>query len=63
MLTLGHAFNLSVSAKGVEHPAQARWLRANGCDEVQGWLYGKPIRASELEQLAAVSSVAIRERA
>ncbi|MGI4730201.1 MAG: putative bifunctional diguanylate cyclase/phosphodiesterase [Janthinobacterium lividum] len=63
MLTLGRAFNLSVSAKGVEHPAQARWLRANGCDEVQGWLYGKPIRPSELEQLTAVTSVATRKRA
>jgi PAS domain S-box-containing protein len=48
LITLGHNLGLKVIAEGVEHEAQLQWLAANGCDQVQGWLLGRP---APLEQV------------
>ncbi|WP_267397727.1 MULTISPECIES: EAL domain-containing protein [unclassified Sphingomonas] len=58
ILTLGRAFGLPIIAEGIEHPVQARWLRAKGCEEVQGWHYGKAMSASAVGQLIGVSEAA-----
>ena len=42
IVSLAHAHGLTVTAEGVETRAQARALRAMGCDQGQGWLYGRP---------------------
>jgi len=47
---LGHALRLKVVAEGVETEAAAAKLRELGCDEAQGYLYTKPLTASELER-------------
>jgi diguanylate cyclase (GGDEF)-like protein len=43
IISLGHALQLKVVAEGVETDAQMRFLRRNGCDEVQGFFYGEPV--------------------
>ncbi|SQH75279.1 protein of unknown function, might belong to Diguanylate cyclase/phosphodiesterase with PAS/PAC sensor(S) [Shewanella benthica] len=43
VIALGQALNLKVIAEGVENEAQAAFLRDNGCDEAQGYLYSKPM--------------------
>ena len=48
IIGLGHALGLRVVAEGVETEAQADCLRANGCDELQGYLYGRPMTAEAL---------------
>lgn len=53
ILTLGSAFGLPVIAEGIETPIQARWLRAKGCEEVQGWHYGRPVEASAIDRLVS----------
>jgi EAL domain-containing protein (putative c-di-GMP-specific phosphodiesterase class I) len=35
----------------VETQGQADFLRANGCDRVQGFLYGKPLPAAAATEL------------
>ncbi|HYG08244.1 MAG TPA: bifunctional diguanylate cyclase/phosphodiesterase, partial [Stenotrophomonas sp.] len=50
LITLGHNLGLKVIAEGVEHEAQLQWLAANGCDQAQGWLLGRP---AELDALLA----------
>jgi diguanylate cyclase (GGDEF)-like protein len=50
IITLGHALGLTIVAEGVERPAQAALLRAQGCDTAQGWLFGHPLRADELDR-------------
>jgi EAL domain-containing protein (putative c-di-GMP-specific phosphodiesterase class I) len=39
---LASALGLRVVAEGVELASQADWLRANGCQTIQGFLYGRP---------------------
>ncbi|HEX7113087.1 MAG TPA: EAL domain-containing protein, partial [Mizugakiibacter sp.] len=47
ILNLAHSLGLRVIAEGVENEAQRGWLRAHGCDELQGYLYSRPQRLPE----------------
>ena len=40
--TLGHALGMTVCVEGVETASQAAYARALGCDEVQGYYFGRP---------------------
>ncbi len=48
---LGHMLGMRVCLEGVETEEHARYARAIGCDEVQGFHFGRPVPAS---QVAAV---------
>ncbi len=43
VIALGHGLKLTVVAEGVETVAQAEFLRARGCDELQGYLLSRPL--------------------
>ncbi|HWS33854.1 MAG TPA: GGDEF domain-containing phosphodiesterase, partial [Actinoplanes sp.] len=47
VLAMAGALGLRVVAEGVETALQHDWLREQGCDLAQGWLFGKPLRAAE----------------
>jgi diguanylate cyclase (GGDEF)-like protein len=49
ILSLGKSLNLVVTAEGIERSGQLEWLRARGCDEVQGFLLSRPLSALDLE--------------
>jgi len=51
IITLGHNLRLKVVAEGVETEDQLRFLKKLGCDEIQGYLYSKPVPAAELVSL------------
>ena len=53
IITLGHSLGMVVVGEGVEHQGQYDLLRDLGCDEVQGFLLGKPVPAADLEPLLA----------
>ncbi|MED4747689.1 hypothetical protein P9394_08300, partial [Bacillus safensis] len=42
-----------VIAEGVETFAQAQLLSAQGCDDLQGFYYAKPLPASDIEKFIA----------
>ncbi|MFB0982185.1 MAG: EAL domain-containing protein [Alteromonadaceae bacterium] len=47
IINLGKQMNLKVIAEGIEEEAQQAHLIAQGCDEVQGYFYAKPMPADE----------------
>jgi diguanylate cyclase (GGDEF)-like protein/PAS domain S-box-containing protein len=48
---LGRSLNITTTAEGVETVDQLDWLRAEGCNEVQGFLFSAARPAAEVEQL------------
>ncbi|NOV28862.1 EAL domain-containing protein [Methylomonas sp. ZR1] len=51
IIAMAHNFKLKVVAEGVETQAQMDFLARNGCDEIQGYFFSRPLPASEVEQL------------
>jgi len=47
IITLGHTLKLKIIAEGVEKPWQMEYLDNAGCDEIQGYLFSKPLSAEE----------------
>jgi EAL domain-containing protein (putative c-di-GMP-specific phosphodiesterase class I) len=50
-IALGKSFGLKVIADGVESREQELFLRQNGCDEIQGFLYSEPVSAKEITKI------------
>ncbi|WAC29083.1 EAL domain-containing protein [Ancylobacter sp. SL191] len=50
IIELGHNLNLKVLAEGVEEASQLQTLRAEGCDEVQGYYFSRPVPADMFVQ-------------
>jgi diguanylate cyclase (GGDEF)-like protein len=48
ILNLARTLGMTVTAEGIETEAQAAYLRAQGCDEMQGFLFGHPVTAQAL---------------
>jgi diguanylate cyclase (GGDEF)-like protein len=51
VIGLANGFGLTTTAEGIENAAQLACLKANGCAEGQGYLFGKAMPASELHNL------------
>jgi diguanylate cyclase (GGDEF)-like protein len=49
IINLAHSLKLKVVGEGVETEEQARLLRLLGCDEMQGYLFSKPVPADVFE--------------
>lgn len=56
VVSLGHAFGMEVTAEGIETDEQSRLVGELGCDEGQGYLYGRP--APEREMFSRLGSAA-----
>lgn len=52
-IALGQALGLRTVAEGVETEEQADFLVRNGCDELQGFLFGRPVPFAELRRPTA----------
>jgi diguanylate cyclase (GGDEF)-like protein/PAS domain S-box-containing protein len=48
VISMAHALDLRVVAEGVDEQEQARFLTANGCDEIQGFLIAGPMEPDVL---------------
>ncbi len=53
IIRLSHALNLRVVAEGVETAEQVAFLKAQGCDEIQGYVVAKPLPPDKVSELFA----------
>ena len=56
IIGLGHTLGLTVTAEGVESPADADVLRHAGCDELQGYYFARPMPQAQLAAWLAQSA-------
>jgi len=49
VIALGRSLSLKVCAEGVETAAQYQFLKDEACDQLQGYLFSRPLPAAELE--------------
>jgi diguanylate cyclase (GGDEF)-like protein/PAS domain S-box-containing protein len=54
ILALAKSLDLDVVAEGVETTGQLGFLRKNGCEGFQGYLFGRPVSAEELDVLPRI---------
>lgn len=50
-IALATALSIPVTAEGIETPTQASILREAGCDQLQGYMVGRPMPADEIGKL------------
>ena len=57
IISMSHDLGLKVIAEGVETEMQKSFLRLHQCDEMQGYLFSRPVPANEFEMLLGNSQV------
>jgi EAL domain-containing protein (putative c-di-GMP-specific phosphodiesterase class I) len=62
IINLARSLKLKVVAEGVETEEQSRLLRLLNCDEMQGYLFSKPLPAEIFEAKYLVQRVALQTR-
>jgi diguanylate cyclase (GGDEF)-like protein len=61
LLGLGRGLGLTVTAEGVEQPAQAAALLEQGCQQAQGYLYAHAMSAADTTNFITASRIGIAE--
>ena len=58
-LSLGEAFGISVLAEGVETAEELNFLKAAGCNFVQGFYFGKPMSTENVRRLTMIEKTSL----
>lgn len=53
IIDMGHQLELHITAEGVENPKQLEFLKQNKCDDIQGFLFARPMASDQFEKLLA----------
>ncbi|MBN1773790.1 MAG: EAL domain-containing protein [Deltaproteobacteria bacterium] len=61
VIGLARSLGMSVIAEGVETAAQVEFLREKECDELQGFLFSRPVPPDELARLARTRTTLLPE--
>ena len=62
IISMGKALGMTVIAEGVETVEQEAFLRSHACDEMQGFLFSKPLPAREMADLLRAEAQLPRRR-
>jgi diguanylate cyclase (GGDEF)-like protein len=60
IMSLGKVLDLTITAEGVETKEQARILKEAGCDQAQGFLFGRPLPVAAANALADAEWIAAK---
>jgi diguanylate cyclase (GGDEF)-like protein len=60
IVSMGRALNMQITAEGVETIEQANDLGKNGCEEIQGFLYARPMKKVDIDKLLDTSRLCFR---
>ena len=63
VIALAKSLNLNIIAEGVEDSAQRDFMVENGCDNIQGYFYSKPIPAREMKEFLLTQVPELKEYA
>jgi EAL domain-containing protein (putative c-di-GMP-specific phosphodiesterase class I) len=53
VLSIARALGMTVTAEGVETAIQKDFLKALGCDNAQGYLFGRPVPYADIVETVA----------
>jgi diguanylate cyclase (GGDEF)-like protein/PAS domain S-box-containing protein len=56
IISMGRSLNLRIIAEGVETAEDLAFLKAQGCDEGQGYYFSRPVPANQFAKLLAVNA-------
>lgn len=56
IIEMGHNLNFKLVAEGIENEEQLSYLKQNGCQYGQGYLFSKPMNAKDIENLLTVTT-------
>ena len=51
VINMGQKLGLHITAEGVEKISQLDFLKENHCDDIQGFLFARPMPSSQFEQM------------
>jgi EAL domain-containing protein (putative c-di-GMP-specific phosphodiesterase class I) len=63
IISLAHSLSMKTIAEGVETEVQASLLAKHGCDEIQGYMIGRPLPVAEFANFARNYDASIRSGA
>jgi diguanylate cyclase (GGDEF)-like protein/PAS domain S-box-containing protein len=63
IIAMGSNLGLEVTAEGVETPAQRSFLAAQGCDDLQGYLFSRPLPARDFDAFLDAWASRVLQRA
>jgi diguanylate cyclase (GGDEF)-like protein len=55
IINMGHALKMQINGEGVETIEQAQILLGEGCEEVQGYFYGRPMKKDDINMLLSMA--------
>ena len=61
IIEMAHTLGLAVIAEGVESEGQKHFLRGLGCEQAQGYLFGRPVDADGMAELAGAREASVRK--
>ena len=51
VISMGQKLGLHITAEGVENKLQLEFLKEHHCDDIQGFLFSKPMPSEQFEQI------------